>query len=40
LVKICVAANNLDIRFYFGMSGRYNQLVLYGRDAAHKSRAA
>ncbi len=40
LVKICVAAKNLDTRVYFGMSGRYNQPVQYGRDAAHKSRAA
>jgi hypothetical protein len=24
----------------FDRSGRYNQLVQYGRDAAHKSRAA
>jgi hypothetical protein len=40
LVKICAAANNLDTRVYFGMSGLYNQPVQYGRDAAHKSRAA
>ncbi len=39
LVKICVAANNFDLRVYFGMSGRYNQPVQYGRDSAHKSRA-
>ncbi len=35
-----LAAKNLDTRVYFGMSGRYNQPVQYGRDAAHKSRAA
>ncbi len=35
-----MAAKNLDTRVYFGMSGRYNQPVQYGRDAAHKSRAA
>jgi hypothetical protein len=40
LVKICAAAKNLDTRIYFGMSGRYNQPVQYGRDAAHKSWAA
>jgi hypothetical protein len=40
LVKICAAAKNLDTRLNFGMSGRYNQPVQYGRDAAHKSRAA
>ncbi len=40
LVKICTAAKNLDTRVYFGMSGRYNQPVQYGRDAAHKSWAA
>ena len=39
LVKICAAANNLDFRAYFGMSGRYKQPVQYGRDSAHKSRA-
>jgi hypothetical protein len=39
LVKICAAANNFDFRIYFGMSGRYNQPVQYGRDSAHKSRA-
>ncbi len=39
LVKICAAANNLDLRVYFGMSGRYNQPVQYGRDSVHKSRA-
>ncbi len=38
-MKICAATNNLDIRVYFGMSGRYNQPVQYGRDSAHKSRA-
>jgi hypothetical protein len=31
---------NFDTRVYFGMSGQYNQPVQYGRDAAHKSRAA
>jgi hypothetical protein len=40
LVKICATANNFDIRIYFGMSARYKQPVWYGRDAAHKSRAA
>ena len=40
LVKICAAANNFDICVYFGMSGRYKQPVQYGRDSAHKSRAA
>ena len=40
MVKICVAAKNLDTPVYFGMSGRYNQLVQYGKDTAHKSRAA
>jgi hypothetical protein len=40
LVKICAATRNLDTCVYFGMSGRYNQLVQYGRDAAHKSRPA
>jgi hypothetical protein len=40
MVKICAAARNLDTRVNFGMSGRYNQAVRYGRDAAHKSRAA
>ncbi len=40
LVKICAAANNFDFRVYFGMSGRYKQPVQYGRDSAHKSRAA
>ncbi len=40
IVKICAAAKNSDTRVYFGMSGRYNQPVQYGRDAAHKSRAA
>jgi hypothetical protein len=39
LVKICAAANNFDFRIYFGMTGRYNQPVQYGRDSAHKSRA-
>jgi hypothetical protein len=40
MVKICAAAWILDTRVNFGKSGRYNQPVQYGRDAAHKSRAA
>jgi hypothetical protein len=40
LVKICTAPKNLDTRMNFDMSGWYNQPVQYGRDAAHKSRAA
>ncbi len=40
LVKICTAAENLDTCVYFGLSGRYNQPVQYGRDVAHKSRVA
>ncbi len=40
IVKICAAAKNLETRVNFGMSGRYNQPVQFGRDAAHKSRAA
>ena len=40
LVKIYAAANNFDFRVYFGMSGQYKQPVQYGRDSAHKSRAA
>ncbi len=40
MMKIWAAAKNLDTRVNFGMSGRYNQPVQYGRDAAHKSRAA
>jgi len=40
IVKICAAARNLDTRVNFDRSGRYNQPVQYGRDAAHKSRAA
>ncbi len=40
IVKICAAAKNLDTRMNFDRSGRYNQPVQYGRDAAHKSRAA
>jgi hypothetical protein len=40
LVKICAGANNFDCCIYFGMSGRYKQPVQYGRDSAHKSRAA
>ncbi len=39
LVKICAAAKILDLRVYFGMSGRYNQPVQSRRDSAHKSRA-
>jgi hypothetical protein len=39
LVKICAAANNFDFHVYFGMSGRYNEPVQYGRNSAHKSRA-
>ncbi len=33
-------ANNFDFRVYFGMSGWYKQPVQYGRDYAHKCRAA
>ncbi len=40
LVKICGAAKILDTRVNFDRSGQYNQPVQYGRDAAHKSRAA
>ncbi len=40
LVKICAGANSLTARIYIGMSGRYKQPVQYGRDSAHKSRAA
>jgi hypothetical protein len=40
MVKICAAARNLDTRMNFDRSGRYKQPVQYGRDAAHKSRAA
>ncbi len=39
-MKICAGSNNFDCRIYFGMSGRYEQPVQYGRDSAHKSRAA
>ncbi len=39
LVKIYSAANNLDFRVYFGMSGRYKHPVQYGSESAHKSRA-
>ena len=39
IVKICVAARNLDTRVNFDRSDQYNQPVQYGRDAAHKSRA-
>ncbi len=38
--KIWAAAWILDIRGNFDRSCRYNQPVQYGRDAAHKSRAA
>ncbi len=40
IVKICAAAWILDIRGNFDRCCRYNQPVQYGRDAAHKSRAA
>ncbi len=40
LVKIYGAAKILDTRVNFDRSGRCNQPVQYGRDAAHKSRAA
>ncbi len=40
MMKICAAAKNLDTRVNIGMSSRYNQPVQYGRDTAHKSRAA
>jgi hypothetical protein len=40
MVKICEAARNLDTSVNFDRSSRYNQRVQYGRDAAHKSRAA
>jgi hypothetical protein len=40
LGKICAAAINFDFCVYFGMSGQYKQPVQYGRDSAHKSRAA
>ncbi len=40
MVKICAAARNLDTHVNFDKSGKYNQPVQYGRDAAHKSRAA
>ncbi len=40
IVKICTAAKILDTRVNFDRSGRNNQSVQYGRDAAHKSRAA
>jgi hypothetical protein len=30
------AANNFDFRAYFGLSGRYNQPVQYGRERANK----
>ncbi len=37
IVRICVAAKNLDTRVNFGTSGLYNQPVQYGRDDAHKA---
>ncbi len=40
MVKICAADRNLDTRVNYDRSGRYNQPVQYGRDAAHKIRAA
>jgi hypothetical protein len=40
IVKICAAARNLDTCVNFDRSGQYKQPVQYGRDAAHKSRAA
>jgi hypothetical protein len=40
LVKIYAAAYNFDFRVHFDMSGRYKQPVQYGRESAHKSRAA
>ncbi len=39
-MKICAAAKNLDTHANFGRSGRYNQPIQYGRDAAHKNRVA
>ncbi len=39
-MKIYAAAYNFDFRVYFGMSGRYKQLVQYGKESDHKSRAA
>ncbi len=39
-MKICAAAKILDTRVNFDRSGRYNQPVQNGRDAAHKSRVA
>ncbi len=40
LVKMYATVNNLDFRVHFGMSGWYKQPVQYGRESAHKSRAA
>ncbi len=40
LVKIYAVAYNFDCRVHFDMSGRYKQLVQYGRESAHKSRVA
>jgi hypothetical protein len=39
-VEIHAAAYNFDFPVNFGMSGRYKQPVQYGRESAHKSRAA
>ncbi len=39
-MEIHAAAYNFDFRVNFGMSGRYKQPVQYGRESAHKSRAA
>jgi hypothetical protein len=39
-VKIHAAAYNFDCRMNFGMSSWYKQPVQYGRESAHKSRAA
>ena len=36
-MKICAVARNLDCRTNFGLSGRYNQPVQYGRECADKS---
>jgi hypothetical protein len=38
LVKIYAAAYNFDFRENFGMSGRYNQPLQYGRECTNKSR--
>ncbi len=39
-MEIHAAAYNFDFRVNFGMSGWYKQPVQYGRESAHKSRAA